>query len=87
MQVAPLEAELKSRWQIDSGVRITQVAEGSPAAMAKLRPGDVLTLLAGKPVRSPKDFERIVAALPAKKMVPARIVRGGQAGFVAIQVP
>jgi len=28
-----------------------------------------------------------VAALPAGKMVPARIVRGGRAGFVAIQVP
>jgi serine protease Do len=87
MQVAPLEAELKSRWEIDSGVRITHVADGSPAAMAKLKAGDVLTLLAGKPVKSPKDFERIVAGLPSKKMVPARIVRGGQAGFVAIQVP
>ncbi len=87
IQVAPLDAELKSRWQIDNGVRITQVAEGSPAAMAKLRPGDVITLLAGNPVKSPKDFARIVAALPSKKMVPARIVRGGQAGFVALQVP
>jgi S1-C subfamily serine protease len=46
-----------------------------------------LTLLAGKEVASVKAFKRIVAALPSGKMVPARIVRGGQAGFVAIQVP
>jgi serine protease Do len=87
LQVAPLDAEIKSRWQLSGGVQITQVASGSPAAMAKLQAEDVLTLLAGKAVDSLKDFERIVAALPAGKKVPARIVRGGQAGFVAIQVP
>ena len=87
LQVAPLDAEIKSRWQLDGGVQITRVASGGPGAMAKLQAGDILTLLAGKPVDSVKDFERIVAALPAGKMVPVRIVRGGQAGFVAIQVP
>jgi serine protease Do len=87
LQVAPLDAETKSRWQLSGGVQIARVASGSPAAMAKLQAGDILTLLAGEAVDSLKDFERIVAALPAGKMVPVRIVRGGQAGFVAIQVP
>jgi serine protease Do len=85
--VAPLEDEVKSRWNVAGGVRIVQVAPGSAAAMAKIQVGDVLTLLAGSEVRTPKDFERIVERLPAGKMVPARIVRGGQAGFVAIKVP
>lgn len=87
MQVVPLDAEIKSRWKLSNGVRIAQIAKGSPAAMAKLQAGDVLTLLAGEEIDSAAEFERIVAKLPAGKMVPARIVRGGQAGFVAIQVP
>lgn len=85
--VAPLSDELKARWHVDSGVVLESVQRGSPAAAAKLQEGDVLTLLAGKVVDSVEAFERIVAALPAGKMVPARILRGGRAGFVAIQVP
>ncbi len=85
--VAPLDDAVKSRWQIDAGVVLEAVQPGSPAAAAKLQEGDVLTLLAGKAVGSVAEFNRIVAALPAGKMVPARIVRGGRAGFVAIQVP
>ena len=87
LQVTALDDEVKQRWKVSSGVRITAIADGSPAAMAKLQAGDVITLLAGEAVDSPQDFERVVEDLPAGKMVPLRVVRGGQAGFVAIQVP
>lgn len=85
--VVALDDEIKSRWKVEEGVRISTVASGGAAAMAKLQPGDVITLLAGHSVDSPKAFAQIVEALPAGKMVPLRIVRGGQAGFVAIKVP
>ena len=63
------------------------MVQGSPAGVAKLRSGDIITLLAGKNVASVASFNDIVARLPAGKMVPLRIVRGGRAGFVAVQAP
>jgi serine protease Do len=87
LTVEPLSDELKSRWNISSGVVITRVASGSPAAMAKLLPGDVLTQVARQSVGSVATFDRIVKALPSGEMVALRIVRQGRAGFVAVEVP
>jgi len=45
----------------DSGALVAQVIDGSPAAKAGLKSGDVVTALGGKPVTSPKDLSRFVA--------------------------
>lgn len=87
LAVQALDDEARTRWNVDAGVLVTQVEQGSAAATAKLQQGDVITLLGGQSVDSVADFERIVKALPAEKMVPLRIVRNGRAGFVAVQVP
>ncbi|HVY60564.1 MAG TPA: trypsin-like peptidase domain-containing protein [Planctomycetota bacterium] len=42
------------------GVAVRAVEPGSPAAGARLRPGDVIVRLAGKPVRSVADLHRIL---------------------------
>jgi len=87
MDVEPLSDELKARGDVSKGVLIVRVAEGSPAAMAKLQPGDVLTTVAGQQVASVASYNRVVKALPSGKMVALRIVRRGRAGFVAVEVP
>jgi serine protease Do len=40
-----------------SSTRVRRVAEGSPAARAGLRPGDILLSIQGRPIDSPLDFE------------------------------
>ena len=87
LDVEPLSDELKTRWNVSHGVLVARVAEGSPAALAKLQKGDVLTLIDSEAVASVRAFQRIVRALPSGKMVALRVVRRGRAGFVAIEVP
>ena len=53
-----------------SGVIITGVLQNAPAAQAGIRPGDVITAVAGKPTASVSDLLSQVAALKAG--VPAR---------------
>jgi serine protease Do len=72
---------------LSGGVEVIKVKLGSPAAMARLRPGDIITLVGGYSINTLKEFEQVVSKLPVGKPVPVRIVRDGSAGFVAIQVP
>jgi S1-C subfamily serine protease len=45
------------------GVSIVNVAPGSPAAAAELKPGQIITEVAGKPIRGPADFFKTVSPL------------------------
>ena len=45
------------------GVVVVEVVAGSPADAAGLKPGQVITRVAGKPVRSPRQFAEAVAGL------------------------
>lgn len=51
---------LKPR-QNSGGLIVTEVEEGSPAAVAGLEPGDILTEAAGRPLLSSKDLESILS--------------------------
>ena len=48
----------------DSGVAITEVRPGSPAAMAGLAKGMVITHANRKPVKSPADLRKAIEAKP-----------------------
>ncbi len=56
VMVAPLTDELARRADVDTGVAVTGVVEGSPAQRAGFREGDVITHVAGRSVRSPEDL-------------------------------
>jgi len=45
----------------DEGVAVSHVEPGSPAALGGLRPGTIITAVAGQPVATPKQFRRAVA--------------------------
>ena len=85
--VTALDPALAQRWRVAFGVSIASVAPRSPAAEARLRAGDVITLLDGKTVDSVASFNAIMRKLPAGEMVAVRIIRDGRAGFVAVQLP
>lgn len=51
-ELTPMNPELASYFQVEEGLLVTEVIEGTPAADAGLRPGDVVTRLDGRPVRT-----------------------------------
>jgi S1-C subfamily serine protease len=59
-----------------TGVLITGVDPGSPAAAAGLQPGDVLTSIAGRPVTSPATVESVLAGLNAGDPVELQYTQG-----------
>jgi serine protease Do len=63
----PLDAAMAAALKLPAtaaearGALVAGVERDSPAAKAGLQPGDIVTMLDGKPVRSPRDLARAVA--------------------------
>jgi S1-C subfamily serine protease len=62
----------------DRGVTITAVSEGTPAAAAELRPGDLIVEFAGEPVRGIDDLHRLLTEERIGEIVPLKILRRGE---------
>ncbi|TAM04435.1 MAG: Do family serine endopeptidase, partial [Rhodanobacter sp.] len=60
------------------GVVVTGVSDGSAAARAGLQPGDVLTLLDGKPLQSVQQLRNSEGLLPLGSTLQLGIMRHGQ---------
>jgi serine protease Do len=75
--VAP---EVASHLGLDKqkGVLVARVWEGSPAAKAGLKDGDILTALAGKPVKNGHDLQSAVTSLPLNQPVSVTVLRDGE---------
>ncbi len=61
--------------EVENGVRFADVREGSPAARAGLRAGDILVELAGKPVKNLYDFTYLLRAHKAGDEVKVVVLR------------
>ncbi len=83
--VEDITEQLQTRWGISGGVVVAEVKPDSPAADAEIRPGDVITLLAGSPVTSVDSFLRIVEGLEPGKSVPVRLIRRGTPLFLGLK--
>src|SRR5262245_25456504 len=70
----------------EGGVVVTQVHESSPAAKSGLQEGDVITHLAGKPVRGGKEMQMTVTMLPPGKPVTVTVVRDAQARVLEVMI-
>jgi len=66
---------------------VSEVAPGGPAARAGLRPGDVVTELAGKPLASPAELASALEKLPSGQVVRLKVTRGDSKSFIALQKP
>ena len=67
----------------DGGVLVLEVADGTPAARAGLKPGDVILSVRGERVRSVQDVRR--ALRPYPQPVQCEVVRKGEKVKVTIQ--
>ena len=85
LEVQPLTPELAQRLGIaakDGGVVVTNIDDGSPAAEAGLKPGDVVKEIDRQPVKSVADFERLTQK--ADHPLALRVQRGDSAMYVAL---
>ena len=79
VQVQALDPEVAAKLGLagKSGVVIAKVTTGAPAAKAGMHDGDVLTEIAGQPVKDPRGLQRIVASLPTGKEIELAVFRDG----------
>jgi serine protease Do len=82
LAVRPLTAEEKSAAKIKEGVLVERVAD--PAASAGIRPGDVVVLADGKPVKDAEDLR--AAAKSGRKVIALLVQRGEARIFVPVKV-
>ncbi|HEY7329923.1 MAG TPA: Do family serine endopeptidase [Gemmataceae bacterium] len=80
VSIKDLDSEVASRLGLDNqkGVLVAKVVEGSPAAKAGLKDGDIITSLAGKPVQNGHDLQSAVATLPLNQPVSLTLLRDGE---------
>jgi serine protease Do len=80
VQIKDLNKDVAARLGVDGqkGVLLAKVFDGSPAAKAGLKDGDILTALAGKPVEDSHDLQTVVAGLPLNQPVSVTVVRDGE---------
>jgi len=74
-EVLDLKPELAAYFQVAAGVLVVDVPEDSPAADAGLAPGDVITAVSGRPVRSLRDLRSALSGASARTAL--TVVRKG----------
>ena len=79
----PLPPRLAQTLGRRAGVEVVEVVDGSPAAGAGLRRGDVIVELGGEPVEGVGDLQRLMAAELIGRSVAMRVLRGGETISVA----
>lgn len=62
----------------DRGVTITAVSEGTAAAEAGLRPGDLIVEIGGEPVKGVDDLHRLLTEDRIGELTPLKILRRGE---------
>ena len=79
VSIQPLTADLAKSFRVPAtdGALVTSVSEGSPAAKAGLKQGDVIVEYDGRPVARAGDLPRAVAETPVGRAVSLKIVRDG----------
>ncbi|MFZ5774972.1 MAG: DegQ family serine endoprotease [Thermodesulfobacteriota bacterium] len=69
-----------------SGVLVSNVAQGSPAAEAGLRRGDLILEVNQEPVRDARSFLRLVKGLKSKATLALFVKRDGHTRYVALKL-
>lgn len=64
--------------EVPNGVRFSDVREGSPAAKAGLRGGDILVEFDGKPIQNLYDYTYALRARKPGDTIEVKVLRGGQ---------
>jgi serine protease Do len=85
--LTPLTDQLASYFGVKEGVLVSAVAADSPAARAGIRAGDVLTVVDGRPVRTPADVSASARAAAPGATLDVRLMRDGKEMSVTVAIP
>jgi serine protease Do len=88
VQAAPLNPEVAKQLGLANaeGVVISKVGAGTPAASAGMKDGDIVTALAGKPIKDGRGLQLAVAELPLHQPVDVAIWRDGASQKLSVTV-
>jgi S1-C subfamily serine protease len=86
-QTAPLHRRLVRHYELQagSGVLVVSVEDGSPAARAGVREGDVVIAFAGSPTPGIDDLQRLLIDVHVGVRTPLTIVRGAERLTLEVQ--
>lgn len=78
--IQPVTAELAAKFGVreGEGVLVNEVFDRDPAAMAGIKPGDIITKVNGNVVDTPNALSRFVANLEPGERTPVEVVRDGK---------
>ena len=78
--IQPLTAELAKGFNVTegTGALVAGVQDGSPAARAGVKAGDIITRYDGQKVATSADLPKLVAATAVGRQVPVTVVREGK---------
>ena len=87
-RIQPMTDDLADSVGLDKakGAMIAAIDPGSPAAQAKLQPGDVILAYDGSPIERSRQLPRLVAATPPDKQVKLTVWRDGKESEVELKV-
>jgi serine protease Do len=88
VQVQDVTAELKQEFGLksDVGVVVTEVAPNSPAALADIQPGDVITEVGRNPVSNTESFQKAMAEQNGKQNLLLLLDRKGIKTYSIVRV-
>jgi serine protease Do len=69
----------------NEGVVVTEVADDSPASRRRIQPGDVITKINRRPVRTPRDFASAMKDADPRRGVPVTVLSGGVRRFEVLK--
>ncbi len=78
--------ELLKAYGTNSGVFVSQVTAGTPAAKAGLKEGDIVKSFNGKPVANGDELVALVSETPVGAKVPIAVLRGDKTLDLTIEV-
>ncbi|TJV03335.1 MAG: PDZ domain-containing protein, partial [Mesorhizobium sp.] len=88
VDIQPVTPDVASAMGLDhpGGALVSQVNDGSPAALAGVETGDVITGFAGQDVKDPKDLSRAVADVAPGTRESLDVWRKGKAMKISVDV-
>ena len=79
LAVKPVSEDQLRELRLRGGVLVTEVLPDSPAALAEIKPGDILVQLGYSRINDTDEYVRVIADLPENSPILVRFYRGGWA--------
>jgi len=86
MEIAALDDVSRESLGLTEGGVLVEKVTGDPARQAGVVNGDVISMVDGQKVNSPKQLQRLVNDLPKGKTIALLVHRGGSARFLALSL-